>query len=61
MIKKTDFQYQYSSRQCHMILQKPFLYVDLLLRKHFFLVLLNIFVKTVIIFQETLINRKMLL
>jgi len=61
MMTKTDFQYQYFSRQGHMILQKPFLYVDLLLRKHFFLMLLNIFVKTVIIFQESLINRKVLL
>ncbi len=47
-----------------MILQKLFQYADLLLKKHFLLlsilktvVLLNIFVKTVIFFKDSLINR----
>ncbi len=32
---KLNFQYHYSSLQCHMILQKSFKYADLLLKKHF--------------------------
>jgi len=55
----------YSSFQCYVILQKLFLYADLLLKKQFLLlsfgktvVLLNIFVEMVKIFQDSLINRK---
>jgi len=55
VISKLSFQHHYTSLQCHMILQKSFLYADLLLRKHFLLlsmlktvVLLNSFVETMI-------------
>ncbi len=51
---KLNFQHHYSSLQCHMILQKSFLYADLVIKKHLLLLLmlktvvpLNIFVKTV--------------
>ncbi len=35
---KLNFQHHYSSFQCHMILQKSFKYVDLGLKKHFYIV-----------------------
>ncbi len=51
---KLNFQHHYSSLQCHMILQKSFIYADLVIKKHLLLLLmlktvvpLNIFVKTV--------------
>ncbi len=43
---KLNFQHHYSSLQCHMILQKSFLYADLLLKKHFLLLLM---LKTVVL------------
>ncbi len=50
------------SFQCHMILQKSFLYADLVLNKTFIIiivVLLNIFVETIIqFFQNSVMNRK---
>ncbi len=58
-----NFQYRYSSLQCHVILQKSFWYADLLLKKHVLLisiiktvVLLNIFCG--IFFQDPLKNKK---
>ncbi len=43
-----NFQHHYSGLQCHMILQKSFEYVDLLLKTHFLLIsmLKNIFVES---------------
>ncbi len=53
LVNLTDFQHQYSSLQCHMILQKSFYADDLLLKKQLLLllilktvVLLNIFMET---------------
>jgi len=36
---KLNFQHHYSSLQCHMILQKSLKYGDLLLKRHFSLML----------------------
>ncbi len=56
----------YSSLQCHMILQKSFLYADLLLKKHFLIlkvlktiVLLNIFGKIMVHFCENPLMKRM--
>ncbi len=43
----TKLNFQQSSIQDHMILQKSFLYDDLMLKKHFFLLLLLTMLKTV--------------
>jgi len=61
VMAKLNFQHHYSSLQCHMILQKSFWYADLLLKKHFLLMLktvllLNTFKET--FFQDSLIKRK---
>ncbi len=61
---KLNVQYHYSSLQYHVILQKSFLNADLLLEKHFLLllmlntvVMLNMYLKNVVhFFQYTFMN-----
>ncbi len=58
---KQNFQHDFSSLQCNMILQKSFKYADLVLKKHFFIlvmlkmvVLLNILIGTMMhLFQDS--------